>query len=156
MALDSLSGPRPPLWGSSITLRHNKFSRTLWTSNQPDLYLTTHTHSHSQETDIHTPGGIRNRNRSKQESVDPRLRPHEHRNRLFHNRSVTYARNLAIQGAAVLPRIRDTAVMKSGTGHQLQWLTDCVVYMCPSKQISGQHLKRSCERFSPHTFQFST
>ena len=142
-----------PLWGSSITLRHNKFGGTLWTSDQPDLYLTTHTQS--QQTDIHTPGRIINRNRSKQEIVDPRLRQHDHRNRLFRNRSVTYAPNLAVQGAAPLPCIRDTAAIKSGTGHQLHWLTGCVVYMCPSKQMSGQHLKRNCERFFPHTFQFS-
>jgi len=67
---------------------YNKFGRTLWTSDQPDLYLIhTHTHTRARETDIHTPDGIRNRNRSKQEIVNPHLRPHDHRNRLFHNRS---------------------------------------------------------------------
>ena len=37
---------------------------------------------HSQETDIHDPGGIRTRNPSMRETVDPRLRPLGHWDRL--------------------------------------------------------------------------
>jgi hypothetical protein len=33
---------------------------------------------HSQQTDIHAPGGIRTRNPSKRAAVDPRLRPRGH------------------------------------------------------------------------------
>jgi hypothetical protein len=40
-----------------------------------------HNTQHSQETDIHTPGGIRNRNLSKDATADPRLRPRGHRDR---------------------------------------------------------------------------
>jgi hypothetical protein len=39
---------------------------------------------HSQETDIHAPGGIRSRNLSKREAADQRLRPRGHWNRLSH------------------------------------------------------------------------
>ena len=51
-----------------------------WISDQPDaetsLYLDNT--QHSQETDIHAPGGIRARNPSKQAAEDPRLRPRGH------------------------------------------------------------------------------
>jgi len=33
---------------------------------------------HSQETDIHAPGGIRTYNPNKRAAADPRLRPHGH------------------------------------------------------------------------------
>jgi hypothetical protein len=36
---------------------------------------------HSQETDIHAPGGIRTRNTSKRTAADPCLRPRGHRDR---------------------------------------------------------------------------
>jgi hypothetical protein len=36
---------------------------------------------HSQETDIHVPGGIRTRNSSKRAAADPRLRPRYHLDR---------------------------------------------------------------------------
>jgi hypothetical protein len=35
---------------------------------------------HSQQTDIHVPGGIRTRNPSKRAAADLRLRPRGHRN----------------------------------------------------------------------------
>ena len=38
---------------------------------------------HSQETDIHAPGGIRTRNPSKRTAANPRLRPRGHWDRLF-------------------------------------------------------------------------
>jgi hypothetical protein len=46
----------------------------LWKSDQPDIL-------HSQETAIHSPGGIQTRNPSKRAATDPRLRPHAHRAR---------------------------------------------------------------------------
>jgi len=36
---------------------------------------------HSQQTDIHVPGGIRTQNPTKRAAVDPRLRPRGHRDR---------------------------------------------------------------------------
>jgi len=36
---------------------------------------------HSQETDMHAPGGIRTCNSSKRAAADPRLRPRGHRER---------------------------------------------------------------------------
>jgi hypothetical protein len=56
LSLVSPSGPRPSLWGSSITLRHTTFDRTPQderSSRRRYLYLTTH--PHSQETDIYPP-----------------------------------------------------------------------------------------------------
>jgi hypothetical protein len=49
----------------------------LWTSDQPeaDLLLTA---QHSQQTDIHAPGGIRTRNPSKRAAADSRLRSGGH------------------------------------------------------------------------------
>jgi hypothetical protein len=51
----------------------------LWTSDQPvaETSLPDNT-EHSQETDIHAPGGIRIPNPSKRTAVDPRLRPRGH------------------------------------------------------------------------------
>jgi hypothetical protein len=37
---------------------------------------------HSQQTDIHAPGGIRTHNPSKRAAADPRLRPRGHWDRL--------------------------------------------------------------------------
>jgi len=45
-----------------------------WTNDQPDIL-------HSQETAIHSPGGLRTRNPSKRAATDPRLRPRDHRAR---------------------------------------------------------------------------
>ena len=41
----------------------------------------------SQDTDIYASGGIRTRNPSKQAAADPRLRPHDHRDRLSYRYS---------------------------------------------------------------------
>jgi hypothetical protein len=51
----------------------------LWTSDQPTQRPLPDNTQHSKETDIHTPGGIRNRNPSKRAAADPRLRPRGHR-----------------------------------------------------------------------------
>ena len=48
----------------------------LWTRDR--LVAETSTWQHSQETDIHAPGGIRTHNPSKRAAEDPRLRPHGH------------------------------------------------------------------------------
>ena len=48
----------------------------LWTSDQPDTETSTDNKQHSQQTDIHAPGGILTHNPSKQAGADPRLRPH--------------------------------------------------------------------------------
>jgi len=52
-----------------------------WSERCKDLYL--HTTEHSQETDIHVPGEIRNCNSSKLTSVNSRLRRRGRRDRLF-------------------------------------------------------------------------
>jgi hypothetical protein len=72
------SGPGPPHYrGFTITQRHTPHSvGLLWTSDQP--VAETSTWKHSQKTDIHGPGGIRTRNRSKRAAADPRLRPRGH------------------------------------------------------------------------------
>ena len=51
----------------------------LWTSDQPDAGPLPNNTQHSQETDIHVPGGIRTRNPSKRAAANPRLRPRGHR-----------------------------------------------------------------------------
>jgi hypothetical protein len=46
-----------------------------WSARRRDLYLTTHnTHTHTPQTNIHTPGGIRTHDRSKRAAVDLRGR----------------------------------------------------------------------------------
>jgi hypothetical protein len=45
---------------------------------------------HSEETDIHAPGGIRTRDPLKRVAGDPRLRSSSHRNRIY--RLLTHAR----------------------------------------------------------------
>jgi hypothetical protein len=52
----------------------------LWTRDQPDAE--TDNTQHSQETDIHAPGGIRTHNPSNRAALDPRLRPRDHWDRL--------------------------------------------------------------------------
>jgi len=79
---DRPSGPKPPLWGTSITLKHNALARTPldeWSARRRDLYLTTHI---SHKRDIHAPGRIRTRNPSKRATADPRLRPRGQLDRL--------------------------------------------------------------------------
>jgi hypothetical protein len=44
-------------------------------SNQPDADNTPDNTQHSQETDIHGPGGIRTRKHSNRAAEDPRLAP---------------------------------------------------------------------------------
>jgi len=79
------SGPRPPPHchnDSRSQSRQATFDSTpldVWSARRRDLYLTTH---NSQETDIHAPGKIRNRNPNKRAAADRRLRPHGHCNRL--------------------------------------------------------------------------
>jgi hypothetical protein len=53
--------------------------RLLWTSDQPDAEASDNT-QHSQETDIHSAGGIRTRNPSKRAAADSRLRRRGHWN----------------------------------------------------------------------------
>jgi hypothetical protein len=50
-------------------------------ARRTDLYLTTT--QHSQETDIHAPGGIQAHDPSKRAAEDPRLRPHGHWERRY-------------------------------------------------------------------------
>jgi hypothetical protein len=49
----------------------------LWTSDQPVAETSDNT-QHSQETNIHAPGGIRTHNPSQRAAADPRLRPRGH------------------------------------------------------------------------------
>jgi hypothetical protein len=58
--------------------RHTTVGRTPlyeWSARRRDLYLTTLDTQHSQETDIHAPGGIRTCNPSQRAAADPCLRP---------------------------------------------------------------------------------
>jgi hypothetical protein len=57
-----------------------------WSARRRDLYLTTH--KHSQETNIHAPGGIRTRDPSNRWHEIPRLRPRDHWGRLWVKYSV--------------------------------------------------------------------
>ena len=74
--LESPSGPRPPLWGSSITLRHATLGRNPldeWSVRGRDLYLETHnTHKVQKST---PPSGPRTRKPRNAAAADRRLRP---------------------------------------------------------------------------------
>ena len=66
---DRPSGCRPPLWGSSNTLRHTTIPRTPldeWSLRRRELYLKTH----NTHRDRHTLGGIRTRNPKKRTAAD--------------------------------------------------------------------------------------
>ena len=76
------SGPRPPLYrGSMITLRHTTLSsgRVISSSQRP---LPNNT-QHSQQTDIHAPGGVRTHNPSMRAAADPCLIPRGHWDRHY-------------------------------------------------------------------------
>jgi len=62
------------VWGFEITLGHT----TLFRTPGSRLNAETSASQHSQETDIHAPGGIRKYTPNKRAAVDPRLRPHGH------------------------------------------------------------------------------
>jgi len=65
-----------------ITLNNIHLVGFLWPTDQPDAETSTWQHTkHSQQTDIRTPGGIRNHNPSNWEAAEPRLRPCDHRDR---------------------------------------------------------------------------
>ena len=64
--------------GFTITFRHTTVGRTPldeWSARRTDNT------QHSQQTDIHAPGGIQTHNPSKRSAADPRLRPRGHRDR---------------------------------------------------------------------------
>ena len=50
----------------------------LWTNDRPDAVTSTSQYTTLTETDIHATGGVRNRNPSKGEAADPRIRPRGH------------------------------------------------------------------------------
>jgi hypothetical protein len=53
------------------------------------VYL--HNTKHSQETDTHSPGGIRTRNPSNRAAADPCHGPRDHQDRLFKIQSLLFA-----------------------------------------------------------------
>jgi hypothetical protein len=62
-----------------IILRHTPQSVILlWTRDRPLAETSTWQHKHSQETNIHAPGGIQTHDPSKRSAADLRLRPHGH------------------------------------------------------------------------------
>ena len=67
-----------PLLGQGLLIIEDSCShsvRLLWTSDQPDAPDNTH---HSQETNIHSPGGIRTHNLTRRAAANPRLMPRDH------------------------------------------------------------------------------
>jgi len=65
-----------------ITLRHITFGRTpLDECSSPTRRSLPDNTQHSQETNIHAPGGIRTSNPSKQAAAEPRLKRRGHRDR---------------------------------------------------------------------------
>ena len=54
-----------------------------WSPRRRDLYMTIHNTQHSQQTNIHAPGGIRTHDLSRRAAADLRLRPSGHWDRLF-------------------------------------------------------------------------
>ena len=87
--LDVPSGLRlPHCWGFGITLRHTSHGRTPlneWSVRRRYSYL--HSTQHSQQTDIHIPGGIRTRNPSKRPAAHLRRRPRGHWDRQYFSQS---------------------------------------------------------------------
>jgi len=84
----------------SRSVKHTSVDRTPldeWLALRRGPYLRAH---HLQETDFHAPGGMRTRNPSKRVTVDPRLRPRDHRDRLswqlMWKKNWFFGRNLTI------------------------------------------------------------
>jgi len=69
------SGPRPPhCRGFVFTLRHTTLGRTpLEERSSPTQRLLPDNTQHTQETNIHAPGGIRTHSPSKRAAADPRF-----------------------------------------------------------------------------------
>jgi len=78
--LDPMSGHGFLLRSFVITLNGHKSQSVglLRTSDQPAQKPLPGNTQHSQQTDIHVPGGIRTRNPSKRAAAEPRLRPGGH------------------------------------------------------------------------------
>jgi hypothetical protein len=67
------------LWFHLITIKHTPQSvGLLWTRDRPVAETSTWQHKHSQQTNIHDPGGIRNHDPWKRSPADLRLRPRGH------------------------------------------------------------------------------
>jgi hypothetical protein len=84
-ALYGLGPPRFVEVPRSHTLDTRQSVGLLWTSDRPSQRPLPNNTQHSQETDIHTPGGIRTHDPSKRAAEDPRLRPHSHWDRPLHS-----------------------------------------------------------------------
>jgi hypothetical protein len=77
------SGPGPPhCQGFTSHLDTTHAVGLLWTSDRPVAETTPDNTQHSQETDIHAPGGIRTSNSSKLAAAYPRLRRRGHSDQL--------------------------------------------------------------------------
>jgi len=61
-----------------MTNRNTHSVGLLWTRDRPSQRPLPHNTQHSQETNIHTPIGLRTYNPSKRTAADPRLRPRGH------------------------------------------------------------------------------
>ena len=76
--LDIPSGPRPPLWGSSITPRHTHThihsTSLLWTRDRPVAENCTWRHTTPTEDRHHDSGGIRTQDSSKWAATGPSKR----------------------------------------------------------------------------------
>jgi len=67
--------PQPPLSGLHSDTPHS--AELLWTSDQSNTEYSDN-RQHSQQADIHDPGGVRTRNPNNRTTVDPRLTPRSH------------------------------------------------------------------------------
>ena len=72
------TGPWPPHSRGFYITRNDapQSVRLLWTSDQLVTNASTCQQQHSQQTNIHAPGWIRNHSLSRQVTADLRLRPH--------------------------------------------------------------------------------
>jgi hypothetical protein len=98
----ALSGPGPHYRGFTVTLGHKTLGRTPldeWSARRTDLISPSHrplpdNTQHSQQTDIHAPGGIRTHNLSKRAAVDPPHNSMETYEDNFPNESFTKIRSV--------------------------------------------------------------
>jgi len=81
------SGPGPTLYrGFTITLRHTTLGRTILDEGSvPRIVLLPDNTQHSQQTDIHAPGGTRTSSHRERAVANRRLRSSGHWHRLYHN-----------------------------------------------------------------------
>jgi hypothetical protein len=112
-----------------LTLRHApQLVGLRWTTDCPVAETSTSQHKHSQETNIHVPGGIRTHDPSKRSATDLHLRPRSHWDRhLRHRRDKNIKKQMFEHQIQTLPKKNTYLNVSSYYSEQISinWLSCC-------------------------------